>query len=135
MEVAKSGVGSPGVVDKAPDLAIFGKNDVTAEKLAVRRQVARGVSKELLEIAARKKRDELLARIEEQQEAEKMLQKNAVECAEMPLLPKFRIILRGNQLLIATLVHFNSCCFGVAADLMFYYSVSSINMFVSAAIS
>ena len=84
MEVAKSGVGSPGVIGKAPDMAIFGKNDVTAEKLAARREAARGVSKELLDIAARKKRDELLARIEEQREAEKMLLKNSAECVEIP---------------------------------------------------
>ena len=82
--MAKSGVGSPGVIGKALDTAIFGKNDVTFEKLAARREAARGVSKELLDMAARKKRDELLTRIEEQREAEKMLLKNSADCVQVP---------------------------------------------------
>lgn len=58
---------------------MFGNNDVTAEKLAAKRAAAREIQRQLEGTITSKKRDAILARIEEQKDAEHMLARNAAE--------------------------------------------------------
>ena len=81
INLAKSARGDPGAPGPQPDSEkpIFGLNDVNAEKLATKRAAAKEIQRQLLEAITAKKRDALLARLEDQRDAEKMLARNADE--------------------------------------------------------
>ncbi|XP_052829240.1 coiled-coil domain-containing protein 81 [Octopus bimaculoides] len=57
----------------------FGKNDVTAELLAEKKRKANEVMKEQFKMMAQRKREEILKRMKEQREEEKILRKNRTD--------------------------------------------------------
>ena len=58
---------------------VFGKNDITAEKMAERRSIAHNLYKEQLGTIEQRKRDAILRRLNDQKEEEEMLKRTRKE--------------------------------------------------------
>lgn len=61
------------VPPRESDNEVFGKNDVTNEKMAERRRKAYNLFKEQQDLVAQQKREEILKRLQEQREEEEIL--------------------------------------------------------------
>ena len=61
--------------EREPDTEVFGKNDMTNEKMAERRRRAFNLFQEQQSLVEQRKRDAILARLADQQKEEDVLQR------------------------------------------------------------
>lgn len=62
-----------------PDTEVFGKNDMTNERMANRRQRAYDLFQEQQDLVAQRKRENILKRLKEQREEEEILARTKLE--------------------------------------------------------
>ena len=68
--------------EREPDNEVFGKNDMTNEKMAERRRRAYNLFQEQQALVEHRKRDAILARLAEQQKEEQVLDRAKKEWVE-----------------------------------------------------
>ena len=64
---------------REPDYEVFGKNDMTNEKMAERRRRAYEIFKNQQELVAQRKRENILKRLSEQKDEEQVLERTKNE--------------------------------------------------------